>query len=128
MFGSGKKVISSNFFKCLIAHKVPESSASINSMKNDKYRKARGGWSRVYDVSCDVCFVRVCAYQKDGPGPLKRMYFDRMLDVTSFNDELVCVGCKSLLGIKIVYEKENRLAYRLFVGSVKKALTGSRQL
>jgi hypothetical protein len=92
-------------------------------MKNDKYSHARGGWSRILDVSCDHCESRVCFYQKDGPGPLKRMYVDRMIGIKPTDQEFICSTCQRVLGIKIIYEKEARPAYRLFQNSVKKKIT-----
>lgn len=91
-------------------------------IKNDKYRKARGGWSRILDITCENCGHHICFYQKDGPGPLKRMYFDRM-DNLANKDKLVCPNCNETLGVKIVYKKEDRLAYRLFEGAVVKKIS-----
>jgi hypothetical protein len=100
-------------------------------LKSDKYKKARGGASKLLDVSCAHCGNHLCFYQKDGPGLLKRMYIDRMSDSSyegmqnlSLKDipQLVCPSCKRLLGVPIVYEKEQRLALRLFVGSVTKKI------
>lgn len=89
-------------------------------MKNDQYRKARGGWSRTLEITCEKCETPVCRYQKDGPGPLKRMYLDRIIGLQTNEENLTCLRCDSILGLKIVYEKENRPAYRLFQDSVKK--------
>lgn len=92
-------------------------------MKNDSYSKARGGWSRILEVLCEGCGSRLCFYQKDGPGALKRMYVDRMIGLKPQGDELLCSDCARVLGMKIVYKKENRPAYRLFQDSVKKKLS-----
>ncbi len=60
---------------------------------------------------------------------LKRMYIDRMIGVnikgTGLKSlpNLVCVGCKELLGVPMIYKKETRLAYRLFVGAITKKIT-----
>lgn len=104
------------------------------SFKNDKYKKARGGYSRLLDISCVSCGNHLCYYQKDGPGILKRMYLDRITG-SSFKGlnkrplkeipQLICIKCKQHIGIPIIYEKENRLAYRLFVGAVSKKITKS---
>lgn len=97
------------------------------AFKNDKYKKARGGYSRLLDISCASCGNHLCYYQKDGPGILKRMYLDRISgsDFYAFNSknlkaipQLLCTKCKLQIGIPIVYEKEKRPAYRLFVGAV----------
>jgi hypothetical protein len=91
-------------------------------MKNDRYKKARGGWSRMLEINCEKCGHLICRYQKDGPGPLKRMYLDRMEDFRLAEDSLVCPNCNETLGIKTIYKKEERSAYRLFVGSVVKRI------
>ena len=91
-------------------------------MKNDKYKKARGGWSRMLDICCEHCGNHICNYQKDGPGPLKRMYYDRMSGFSTTSSQLVCPKCDSTLGVAIIYEKENRPAYRLFAGSITKKI------
>jgi hypothetical protein len=48
------------------------------------------------------------------------MYFDRIIDVKTISEKLVCPGCSRALGTHITYEKEKRDAYRLFVGAVGK--------
>ncbi len=92
-------------------------------MKNDKYSQARGGWSRVLDIICEKCAKHVCYYQKDGPGPLKRMYIDRIIGNVPVSKILECPSCGHELGVQITYKKENRPAYRLFQDSVKKRVT-----
>lgn len=92
--------------------------------KKDKYKRARGGYSRLLKISCSKCGTLLCHYQKDGPGDLKRMYVDRISDVKFVaGKQLVCHKCKQVVGVKYVYEKENRPAYRLFVGAVAKKIT-----
>ena len=95
--------------------------------KNDKYKKARGGYSRLLDVSCQKCYEHICQYQKDGPGNLRRMYSDRIIEpkVSISKKDLSC-SKGHLLGVKIIYKKENRPAFRLFVDSVKKKIIKSR--
>ena len=77
------------------------------------------------DIRCENCDQHICDYQKDGPGPLKRMYIDRMDPLTSMSTELLCTNCGQALGSRIIYEKENRPAYRLFVGSITKKIIKS---
>ncbi len=98
--------------------------------KSDKYKKARGGYSRLLQISCEKCAAVLCLYQKDGPGLLKRMYIDRMIqpNVSVTTKELRCPGCKETVGIQIIYKKEQRLAYRLFVGSVTKKIVNSQTI
>lgn len=92
-------------------------------LKNDKYRKARGGHSRLLDVSCSKCNTHLFYYQKDGPGILKRTYLDRIVDSNvKGRSNLICPKCKELLGVPMIYKKENRSAIRLFVGAVSKKI------
>jgi len=91
--------------------------------KNDKYKKVRGGYSRFLSIFCQKCNKYICNYQKDGPGKLRRMYIDRIIDskVSISQKDLSCPN-KHLLGVKIIYNKENRPAFRLFVDSVIKKI------
>lgn len=91
------------------------------AFKNDSFRKARGGYSRLLLISCEECGAVVCKYQKDGPGPLRRMYADRILDsrVANSGKNLFCPKGHHL-GVKIIYEKEHRPAFRLFVDAITK--------
>lgn len=102
--------------------------------KKDQYRINRGGKSEFLEITCSKCNSLVFVYQKDGPGPLLRTYFDRIVFPNNFSNlqnefnidnfknasELKCPICKYILGIPINYEKEQRVAFRLFQGSVKK--------
>lgn len=91
--------------------------------KKDKYKKVRGGHSRLLKISCQKCGKEICRYQKDGPGNLRRMYIDRILvkKVPISGKSLSCPE-GHILGIKIIYEKENRPAFRLFVDSITKKI------
>ena len=96
--------------------------------KNDRYRKARGGYARLLAVSCATCGTHLFSYQKDGPGLVKRLYLDRIdqsktyegLQHRAFKDipPLLCPQCGEHLGVPIIYQKEQRLAFRLFAGAV----------
>lgn len=94
-----------------------------NKYINDKYRKIRGGYSRFINISCQKCKGNICLYQKDGPGNLRRMYIDRITNskVSTVKKEFLCSN-GHLLGIRIIYKKENRPAYRLFVDSIIKKI------
>lgn len=94
-------------------------------MKKDVYSQNRGGWSRMLDITCEKCNQHVCFYQKDGPGPLKRIYKDRIIDQTFKAATLKCRNCNHELGLEIIYENENRPAFRLFQDSVKKKVMKS---
>lgn len=93
-----------------------------NKFKNDKYKKARGGYSRLLDIICEKCETHICDYQKDGSGILKRMYLDRIEGLKNAK-KFECPKCKQLLGVPIIYKKENRPAFRLFVGAITKKIT-----
>lgn len=96
--------------------------ASIR-FKKDKYRRARGGYSRLLQISCEKCGNVVALYQKDGPGPLKRMYLDRIMEPSNITDKnFVCGKCEHLLGVRYIYEKEKRPAFRLFEGAITKKI------
>lgn len=92
--------------------------------KNDKYKKARGGYSRLLDISCEHCGKHLFYYQKDGPGILKRMYVDRIFDERKLdlNKDLVCPDCERTLAVPTVYEKEDRPTLRPFVGAIAKKI------
>ena len=95
-----------------------------------KFKSSRGGKSQALDISCQKCDAHVLYYQKDGPGNLRRMYMDRIIlpQILSDNqyenisdiEPLCCENCSNILGYPIVYKKENRNSYRLFVDSVIK--------
>ena len=101
--------------------------------KQDKYRKARGGYSRFLEIRCEKCEHVIALYQKDGPGHLKRMYIDRIVSPAEFESmqhmpikkvpNLTCPKCKQLIGVPYIYKKEDRPAFRLFEGSVVKKVT-----
>lgn len=100
--------------------------------KNDKYKKTRGGRSRLLNVICAKCGEHLCFYQKDGPGILKRMYLDRIFESENYSGlekrpfnkirQFICPKCKEIIGIPYVYKKEDRFAFRLFVGSITKKI------
>lgn len=101
-------------------------------LKSDKYREARVGHSRLFRIYCKPCGAEILTYQKDGPGILERMYLDRIvmpeqlaqlcvLPISKIPN-LVCSNCDSWLAAPYVYKKENRKAYKLFVGAVNKKM------
>ena len=96
---------------------------SKSILKNDNYRKKRGGYSRLLQISCQKCNALICLYQKDGSGNLRRMCVDRILEnkVSLSSKSLVCPK-GDLIGIKTIYKKEKRPAFRLFVDSIKKKI------
>ena len=65
------------------------------------------------NLHCRVCDCMFATYQKDGPGALKRLYFDRIKPVgpetlDMHTGVLKCPGCKEPLAVPYVYKKENR--------------------
>lgn len=96
-------------------------------LKYDQYRKSRGGYSRFLNIYCNSCGCHVFLYQKDGPGPLKRAYLDRILAPKELDTSvLVCSNCGSELGKAYIYDKENRNAFLLNPSTfVKKIGTGA---
>lgn len=92
-------------------------------LKNDKFRHARGGKSRLLQLGCSQCQTHFCDYQKDGPGDLKRLYLDRMVPIGKFETkEIKCAGCEKLIGVQMIYAKENRPAIRLIPGALAKKI------
>lgn len=106
--------------------------------KNDKYKKSRGGYSRLVDIRCAKCNTHLFYYQKDGPGIIKRTYLDRIYGSKTYSGlergslkqtpQLICPSCKQHIGSPINYAKENRLAYRLFVGAITKKIANSAKV
>lgn len=97
-------------------------------MKKDAYSRARGGWSRILEIKCSKCNHLICHYQKDGPGPLKRMYLDRIINGPNKSTKLVCASCGEIIGSYYIYPKENRPAYHLQLGSVSKKIISAKSL
>ncbi len=97
-------------------------------LKEDKYRKARGGRSKLLTIFCGNCNVPLFTYQKDGSGILKRLYLDRIISLENYGHlhkpqskkipKLTCPECNFALGISDIYAKEKRNVFRLFVGAV----------
>ena len=66
------------------------------------------------------------------------MYLDRISGSTRYANlqntpvkslsQMVCSNCKELLGVPMIYKKEDRPAYRLFVGSVAKKIVNSQDV
>jgi len=94
----------------------------MRSFISDKFRKNRGGWSRFLTISCKICGTFLFHYQKDGSGPLKRCYLDRILNTQpKFNNRgfIFCPHCKACLGFNEPYAKEqNRPALRWAVEAI----------
>jgi len=102
-------------------------------LKNDKYKRSRGGHSKLLDIQCAKCHEHLFNYQKDGTGTLKRMYLDRIYDSMRYSGlenisikdvpKLICPKCNEIIGLPYTYKKENRSALRIVnVGVVKKMM------
>jgi len=101
-------------------------------LKKDKFKSARGGYSRLYEIYCRKCETRILTYQKDGPGSLRRLYFDRINDLDpsvqflegNIKDtpSLICKNCNEILGNPYIYVKEKRGAFRIHQNAVVKKL------
>lgn len=102
------------------------------ALKRDKYKSARGGYSRLLDVLCRQCQQPVLVYQKDGPGNLRRLYLDRIFSPDNLTDlqtknirdipALRCPQCSEVLGTAYIYAKEKRPAFRLYQDAVTKRI------
>lgn len=100
-------------------------------IKKDRYRIARGGYSRFLNIFCQNCSSHILLYQKDGPGPLKRLYLDRIvapdklvnLHTGKAVPNLICGNCKQTIAIPGTYRKENRAVYLPLAYSITKKVT-----
>jgi len=105
------------------------------SFKKDKYKSARGSYSRLLNVYCRKCESIVLVYQKDGPGSLRRLYLDRIFNPAELTDlqllsikdipVLKCKKCSEILGAPYIYIKEKRKAFRLYQDAVIKRIRKS---
>lgn len=99
--------------------------------RKDRYAKTRGGPSKFLYIACGNCAAPVMVYQKDGPGGLVRCYADRIVwpaelveaqvrflpEVTKPASALSCPKCAQIIAGPMIYEPENRPAYRLIPGT-----------
>ena len=102
------------------------------TFKKDSYWQARGKYSRRLNIRCRKCNHLICTYQKDGPGNLRRLYFDRIFSPKNLIDlhhknlkriiSFRCAHCKEILGVPYIYAKEKRKAFRLFQDAVIKTV------
>ena len=93
--------------------------------KTDSYQKKRGT-PAMLKICCANCKQYLITYQKDGPGPLLRCYLDRIhhpkIDEESKEPSanLECSSCKAVIGVPMIYEKENRSAFMMRPGFFSK--------
>jgi len=109
-------------------------------LKNDVYRKARGGKAFFMRLFCAKCTAEVFLYQKDGDGQLKRCYLNRIFeppelerlqhDIRLRDPEhipaLTCRTCKTVLGMPIRHH-DGRIAFRLRQGFFTKKRVPSHE-
>lgn len=107
-------------------------------LKNDKFRRIRGGKAVLLTVYCSSCSFPVLVYQKDGDGELLRCYLNRIVGPPSFANlqdtverlsllqNLACPCCQTVLGSPMVHS-DGRLAFRLKRGKVRKRRGVDRQ-
>ena len=106
-------------------------------LKNDTYRKSRGGYSRLLNISCRKCERQICLYQKDGSGNLRRLYFDRIFtpkNLTNLESKplnavpiLRCPKCNEDIGTPYIYKKENRKAFKVYQDMLVKKIRKLRE-
>ncbi|MDP3900578.1 MAG: hypothetical protein Q8Q23_05895 [bacterium] len=103
---------------------------NTTKLKNDKYRKSRGGYARFLKVLCESCGEFLFLYQKDGPGHLRRVYIDRIISpaMSDTAKQLICKSCKKVIGTFYIYDKEKRPAYRLYQDAVIKKIVKERTI
>ena len=97
--------------------------AKIDAFKRDKYKSARGGHSRLLNLHCGKCNNVIAVYQKDGPGNLRRLYMNRILEPEKLVglqnknikdiSPIKCNKCGFVVGIPYIYKKEKRKAFRV---------------
>lgn len=102
-------------------------------LKQDCFRKARGGKAFVVSIYCAACGTHVIDYQKDGDGQLKRCYLNRILAPENLEalqrthaisepqelKTLFCANCGSNIGSPIRHH-DGRLAFKLRLDSFRK--------
>jgi len=93
-------------------------------MKNDRYRRARGGKAFMVNILCSRCGHCLLYYQKDGDGKLKRCYLNRIFAPDKMAElqkgvqnplvipKLVCESCGTVIGSAIRHH-DGRIAFRL---------------
>ncbi len=102
------------------------------TFKKDKFKSSRGGYSRLLNIHCYKCSYLVLVYRKDGPGNLRRLYFDRIFSPDKLVNlqkqnikaipPLKCSECGHIMGMPYIYEKEKRKAFRIFQDALIKKI------
>ena len=98
-------------------------------MKNDRYRRVRGGKAAELELHCVSCGAPVMRYQKDGDGRLLRCYLNRIISPPELEQlhrqpvfrqphdllPLTCTRCRVVIGTPMRHA-DGRLAFRLRIG------------
>ena len=93
----------------------------VFELKKDTYKAARGKYSRIIDLHCRICGNKIATYQKDGPGNLRRLYLDRIIEPKKLpKNKITCSRCEEDIGTIYVYKKENRKAFKLYQDALVK--------
>ena len=102
----------------------------MSKLKKDKFSRARGGNSKILQITCSSCETLALLYQKDGKGYLHRCYLNRIVSPVTLSElyqnvskpsevpKLVCTNCQQIIGTPIRYT-DGRIAFRLNIGSYK---------
>jgi hypothetical protein len=111
--------------------KIPR-RGDVMKIKRDKYKSARGGDSKILNLHCRKCDIIFAVYQKDGPGNLRRMYMDRIMEPQSLVGlrsedikdikPIKCGECGAILAMPYIYKKESRNAFRVIQAAVIKRI------
>jgi hypothetical protein len=86
---------------------------------------------QILQISCSQCDSFLLTYRKDGAGTLLKIYLDRIIDTPvemhipgiqekSRMSPFVCPKCQNTVGVPMLDPSNNRLAYRVIRGSIKK--------
>ena len=105
--------------------------------KKDKYKNARGNYSRLLNLHCRVCGNLFVIYQKDGSGNLRRIYMDRIFhpkNLTNLEKKplneikiLKCFKCKEDIATPYIYKKENRKAFKVYQDMIVRKIRKLKQ-
>lgn len=110
--------------------KIELPNGGTYKIKNDSYRTARGA-AAILEIFCTNCDNLALIYQKDGPGPLLRCYLDRIAWPESYSQlekkfenlrDINCEHCGAFIATPMIYEKENRLAYRMTASAFRQKI------
>lgn len=129
--GNRRLVCTKKRIKCDIIY-IMEFPTDMFKLKKDRYAKSRGGPSKYLYIACGNCEEPAMVYQKDGQGRLLRCYADRIVWPPELVDAqaeltaetikqagvLACASCESVLATPMVYEPENRPAFRIIPGAI----------